>query len=300
MNIFVDRLQIAVMALVLVTGTARVLSAIPSAAINTRATLIGDVVEEGTGEPIGFVNILLEEINRSVTSRENGRFVLSDLPPQKMTLKTFRIGYNNISVPLTFAPGDTLEIVLVLETAPIHMGGVAIEKSRNGDAAGIKPALLYSDKKLFQNLGQTIAQTIDYEPGISLRSMGPAPARPVLRGQGGDQTGAVLDAGQGAEVLGRHLLQNTAQEHVPAKLRESCLGWQEEVGQAGEAENADPTGPGQPADLQEEAIGRAIEIARVERNVLDRGVEYPRDAVLVGQLVGSERVSVGLRAAGTG
>lgn len=187
MNIFVDRLQIAVMALVLVTGTARVLSAIPSAAINTRATLIGDVVEEGTGEPIGFVNILLEEINRSVTSRENGRFVLSDLPPQKMTLKTFRIGYNNISVPLTFAPGDTLEIVLVLETAPIHMGGVAIEKSRNGDAAGIKPALLYSDKKLFQNLGQTIAQTIDYEPGISLRSMGPAPARPVLRGLGGDR-----------------------------------------------------------------------------------------------------------------
>ncbi len=53
-------------------------------------------------------------------------------------------------------------------------------------------------------------------------------------------------------------------------------------------------------DAAEREITRRFEIARVERNVLDRGVEYPRDAVLVGQLVGSERVSVGLRAAGTG
>ena len=151
------------------------------------ATLAGVVVENGSGEPVGFVNILLKEINRSVTSRETGQFILSDLSPTDVTLQTFRIGYKNISVPLRLTPGDTLEIVLVLDNTPIHMGGVVIERSRSDNKSLVEPDLLYSDKKLFQNLGQTIAQTIDYEPGISLRSMGPAPARPVLRGLGGDR-----------------------------------------------------------------------------------------------------------------
>jgi S-adenosylmethionine decarboxylase len=48
----------------------------------------------------------------------------------------------------------------------------------------------------------------------------------------------------------------------------------------------------------EREIVRRFEIARVERNVLDRGVEYPRDTVLVGELIGSERDSVKQRAVG--
>ena len=43
-----------------------------------------------------------------------------------------------------------------------------------------------------------------------------------------------------------------------------------------------------------------FEIAKVERNVLDRGVEYPKDAVLVGEIVESERQSIKLRAVGAG
>ncbi len=150
------------------------------------ATLRGTLIEVETGEPVAFVNVLLQELNRSITSDPNGEFILADLTPGEVTLKTFRIGYRNISVPLNLKP-DTLEIVLTLNRAVIHMGGVMVESSRTGDNSFAQPDILFSDKKLHQALGQTIAQTIDYEPGISQRSMGPAPARPVLRGLGGDR-----------------------------------------------------------------------------------------------------------------
>jgi S-adenosylmethionine decarboxylase len=40
-------------------------------------------------------------------------------------------------------------------------------------------------------------------------------------------------------------------------------------------------------------------MTRVEKNVLDRGVEYPRNALLVSDLVDAERNVVSLKAAGT-
>lgn len=164
------------------------------------STLKGSLIEIESGEPVAFVNILLQEANRSITSDQYGEFILNDLPAGDVTLKTFRIGYRNISVPLELPESDTLEIVLTLNRAVIHMGGVTVESSRSGDDSLVQPDILFSDKKLHQALGQTIAQTIDYEPGISQRSMGPAPARPVLRGLSGDRLMMLEDSEQTGDL----------------------------------------------------------------------------------------------------
>jgi S-adenosylmethionine decarboxylase len=50
----------------------------------------------------------------------------------------------------------------------------------------------------------------------------------------------------------------------------------------------------------EAEIVRRFDITRVERNVLDRGVEYPRNDMLVKELVDSERRFLRLRAVGAG
>jgi iron complex outermembrane receptor protein len=80
------------------------------------------------------------------------------------------------------------------------MGGVTVESSRTDDNSPVQPDILFSDKKLHQALGQTIAETIDYEPGISQRTMGPAPARPVLRGLGGDRLLMLEDSEQTGDL----------------------------------------------------------------------------------------------------
>ncbi len=51
-------------------------------------------------------------------------------------------------------------------------------------------------------------------------------------------------------------------------------------------------------EAAEREIVRRFDIDAVEKNVLDRGVEYPRDTVLVNELVDSERDSARLKAAG--
>lgn len=52
--------------------------------------------------------------------------------------------------------------------------------------------------------------------------------------------------------------------------------------------------------MAEREIAERFNIARVEKNVLDRGVEYPRDTDLVRELIDSERDSLGLRAVAAG
>ena len=168
----------AVVLLLLVTA--------PLSALPTDAVLIGKVVEKESGQPVGFTNILLVEINRSVTVKNDGSFLLDDLPRGRFTLKTFRIGYTNLTMPIELTP-DTTRLVLKLERAVIHLGGVTVEAARGNSDEIAQPDILFSDKKLHQALGLTIAKTIDYEPGISQRTMGPAPARPILRGLGSDR-----------------------------------------------------------------------------------------------------------------
>lgn len=51
-------------------------------------------------------------------------------------------------------------------------------------------------------------------------------------------------------------------------------------------------------EAAEREIARRFEITGIETNVLDRGVEYPRDTVLVKELMDSERDSVRMKAVG--
>ena len=51
-------------------------------------------------------------------------------------------------------------------------------------------------------------------------------------------------------------------------------------------------------EAAEREIVKRFDIAQVEKNVLDRGVEYPRDTVLVHELVGNERGSIVQRTVG--
>jgi S-adenosylmethionine decarboxylase len=52
-------------------------------------------------------------------------------------------------------------------------------------------------------------------------------------------------------------------------------------------------------NVAEREIVRAFGIKRIERNILDRGVEYPADAGMARQMVSAERQQCGMRGVGT-
>ena len=164
-------------------------------ATRTSGALTGEVRDVETKWPVGWVEVLLEEVSRFSSSRENGQFKLINIPPGTYTLKTFRIGYESLQRQIEVSSGDTTHAVLWISSSPIVAGDVVVEGERVGEASLGEPALSMEGTSLRQNLSGTIAQTLRDEPGIAMRSMGPAPARPVLRGLGSERL-LVLEDGE--------------------------------------------------------------------------------------------------------
>lgn len=165
----------------------------------------GEVRDMTTAEPIGFVQILIEELRRSATSEPNGRFSFGKLPQGQYTLKTFRVGYQPLTQRIDLVDQDTLHLTISLSAYNKDAGVVEIV----GNAQTLeKPALSVNGSVLRQNLSGTIAQTMIGTPGLAMRSMGPAPARPILRGLGGDRLMILEDGGKTGDLSG------TAADHA--------------------------------------------------------------------------------------
>ena len=156
--------------------------------------LAGHVIDAENGEPIGWVTIVIEGLKRTQISDAEGYFSFSFLPPGEYVLQTLHIGYQDARFQARVAVGDTTHFDLKMGHQLLQIPAVLVAGERPV-APLQKPEMVFSGRKLRQNLSRTIAETIDYEPGIAQRTMGPAPARPVLRGLGGDRL-LVLEDGE--------------------------------------------------------------------------------------------------------
>ncbi len=158
--------------------------------------LYGLILDEETKEPVNGVQILLAEIIRSGMSHENGHFFIPEVPLGKFTLRTFRIGYQNIVQTVTINRCDTNFVLIKLHSSPLMLSTIEIAAADADNFEAIKKSgMVMEGKKLRQHLGKTLAETIANEPGLDQRTMGPAPARPVLRGLSGDRL-LILEDGE--------------------------------------------------------------------------------------------------------
>ena len=148
----------------------------------------GQITDAESGEPIDYARIHIIDLHLTNYSDKDGFFELKNIPLGKHTIQFFRLGYRNLELDITIAEEEIKEIKVQLLPRPISSETVIVNAARD-DNSGISGSATYSmsGEKLRQSLGSTIAKTVDGEPGMSQRSMGPAPARPVLRGLGGDR-----------------------------------------------------------------------------------------------------------------
>ena len=167
----------------------------PAAASGTGA-LTGRVVEAESGVPVGWAAVVVEELDRSQLSAADGTFFFAALPPGGYQVEVLRIGFHDTRFRVQVIPGDTTHVKLALGHEPVELGAMVVESARQRALTPLaEPEAVFSGSKLRQNLSRTIAETIDDEPGIAQRSMGPAPSRPVMRGLGGDRL-LVLEDGE--------------------------------------------------------------------------------------------------------
>lgn len=148
--------------------------------------LSGRVIDAETGEPVPYAYLHLEEINRTITTDRDGTFRFSNVPSGTVTLSIHRIGYINQTRRISEDELNGEE--LVIELTPSVISGSTVEvvgrqelvRGSNLEHASTK----IIGTELRRNLGTTLAETLESQPGLDTRSMGPAPGRPVIRGLG--------------------------------------------------------------------------------------------------------------------
>ncbi len=159
--------------------------------VNAAAVLSikGIVVDVETNLPVSEANLTLIDYKRSAVSNKNGEFVISDVGMGEYVLKVTHVGYkeNTLNISVSGQEGKSLVVYLIpkiIEISPVVVTDFHTH-TKFDDLSELSNVL--KGKELQKELGITLAATLKNETGLAIRSMGPAPARPVIRGLGGDR-----------------------------------------------------------------------------------------------------------------
>lgn len=161
----------------------------------TAATVSGTLTDSLTGAPIPGAIVVLESpaLTRQTKSGSDGRFSLQ-APPGSYHLVVRADRYISSRAEMTLAPtGAASDIRLDPELHFTEVVSVSPQSRNQFDA--YQPTNVLGGQELTKELQATLGATVENEPGVALRSFGPGPARPVIRGLDGDRV-LVLEDGQ--------------------------------------------------------------------------------------------------------
>lgn len=158
------------------------------------STLRGFVLDSESGNPVVDAYVFLHPKNnpgagKDMTVDVGGGFLFRDLASGDYILSVNRAGYKVQIMAVQLPPGEEREVIVSLqprafETAPVIVTGSHIHSL-------VEPSeelhSVLKGRELEKMLGLTLAATLKNETGMAMRAMGPAPARPVIRGLGGDR-----------------------------------------------------------------------------------------------------------------
>jgi len=172
--------------------------------------LEGVVRDAETSEPLAGAVVSLVGGRNSAVTHGDGSFHLRRVSSGVYTLRAERLGYRTATLEVTV--GDASAVVVVqLDPAPIDIGGVVVTGlgERSADET-LRPVNVVSGQDLQRRLEGTVAATLSSEPGLASTSMGPATARPVIRGMSGDRVLMLEDGARVGDV------SNTGSDHATA------------------------------------------------------------------------------------
>ncbi|MFA7330555.1 MAG: TonB-dependent receptor [Candidatus Delongbacteria bacterium] len=151
------------------------------------AVLQGVVVDQAGGAPLALSHVQIRELRLGTVSGPAGEFLLHGVPAGTWTLDCTQLGYEPWQRRLLLPASDTLRVEVRLRPRTLALEELTVTEGAGRLPAGRRPVLEVRQAELQQKLGLTLAGTLQGETGVEQRSMGPGPARPVLRGLSGDR-----------------------------------------------------------------------------------------------------------------
>lgn len=180
--------------------------AILSLLLNT--FIIEGVVLDEAGEPLSGATIVTVDYEYGTAADADGEFVLelNGFYGDKVDLIVSYIGYLPARLVVTLPTESPLRVTLRVN--PLVQDEVLITASPAGSNRSFRPSSALSLEALQQRATDNLGDAMSFEPGLSVRSFGSAPSRPVIRGFDGNRV-LVLENGERMGDLGE-----TAPDHA--------------------------------------------------------------------------------------
>jgi iron complex outermembrane receptor protein len=161
--------------------------------VAAQSAFVAGKVTRDNGEPMGGAAVVVEELKREVRTDADGAYRI-EVPPGAYHVSVRAEGYSTRRTEVAVPPeGVTLDLVVELD---LHFAEVvSVSPNARTQFESYQPTSVLSGQDLQKQLEGTIGATLQAEPGVAMRSLGPGPARPVIRGLDGDRV-AVLQDGQ--------------------------------------------------------------------------------------------------------
>jgi len=165
------------------------------------ATLRGTVTLATTGKPVHNVMITVLQLKRTVTTDDDGRYEITNLPLGKydVVAQLDRVPDVVRSADLTTGEATVdfqIELSSLREEVTVTATG-----NEQSVSTSIQSVEVLGSIELAKKSPVSLGEALDGELGVAKRSSGPGTARPVIRGQTGNRV-AVLQDGSQAGGLG--------------------------------------------------------------------------------------------------
>ncbi len=200
-------------------------SASPSGLLAQETGRIDGHVFDADGSPLAGATVRVVDRGISAVTGGDGSFRLLRIEPGTHALFIERLGYATQTLEVT-VEDEATEITVEMSTSPLDIRGFVVTGalSERGAAEALRPASVLAGQQLQRRLQPTVAATVASEPGLASTTMGPATARPVIRGLSGDRVLMLEDGARVADVSNTHSDHATALDPASARRIEVVRG----------------------------------------------------------------------------
>ena len=170
-------------------------AAASSAAAQETVVLQGRLLNSLSAAPVGGATVVLEGGRREAKSDADGMFRFDGLAPGTYHVSVRTTGYSSRRSEVT-VPAPTTNPIDVFVDPDLHFQEVAsVSAEVRSQFDAFQPTTVLAGQELTKQLESSLGATLENQPGVSVRSFGPTPSRPVIRGLDGDRV-QILQDGQ--------------------------------------------------------------------------------------------------------
>jgi iron complex outermembrane recepter protein len=162
---------------------------------NTDANVFGHVIDAETGEHLPFVNLLIKGTRIGTITDATGHYLLTNLPEGPLTIIASSMGYAITETQIVAVLKTTIEVDIKVSPTSINLAGITLTASPTASGFRYQPDAVFMGEQIQRKSEPSFGEMLNGQPGVAMRSLGSAPARPVIRGMDGDRI-LVLENGE--------------------------------------------------------------------------------------------------------